>query len=256
MNKRDTERMCAYCADNPAREEDHVIARQFLPNEFVYRDKLPTAPACSRCNRLKQKYEDSAGAILQFGHDSDASRKVLDQRVGKTLRKNARLFRALRDGMHREWLPDKTGSILQERLVIHINSEELFYINQWFGFITKGLYHFEMKAVLPKEYKVYLLKPATQEEFDAWATFILDTKNPQEKTVANCEFKYIFARNAEDSAFTIWLFVFKSVEVLAFTLSPDTPSSLISRMEEAKWELPPPQIRENAAIHSSVMMLD
>ena len=256
MKKLYAEMMCAYCADKPAREKDHVIARQFLPSELVYRDKLPWAPACSKCNRLKQKCEDSAGVILQLGHDSDASRKVLDQRVGKTLQKNARLFRALRRGMHREWLRDKGGNILQERLVIDINSEELFYINQWFKFITKGLYHFEMKEALPKEYKVYLMKPSTQEEFDGWATFILGTGDPQEKAIANGEFKYIFARSVEDIAFTMWLFVFKSVEVFAFTLSPQTPSSLISRMEEAKWELPPPQIRDSSAIHSSIIVLD
>lgn len=34
MKKRDTPRMCAYCADMPAGDDDHVIARQFLLDEL------------------------------------------------------------------------------------------------------------------------------------------------------------------------------------------------------------------------------
>jgi hypothetical protein len=242
-------RICAYCGSSLSAkdsEDDHVIARQFFPSEEKYRGNLPQVPSCGKCNREKQKCEDSAGVILQFAHDSDASRKVLDDRVPKTLAKNARISRALQTGMHRAWVCDKSGLLL-ERLVIDINQQELFYINQWFRFVTKGLYHFEMKEPLPKGYDIYLLKPTSQEEFDSWANFLLSTKHCQERQIANGEFGYLYSRNTEEKAFSMWLFVFKSVEVFAFTVSENSPDSLKSKLKETDWkELPPKTKKENA----------
>jgi len=244
MSKINVDRICAYCINTGALEDDHVIARQFFPNEVIYRDNLPKVPTCRKCNREKQKYEDSAGVIFQFTHNSDASRKVLDDRVPRTLAKNARLLKALQAGMHRAWTRDKSGLLVQ-RLVIDINQEELFYINQWYRFITKGLYHFEMQEPLPAEYDIYLLKPTTQAEFDSWVEYLLNTRNSQERQLANGEFSYAFSNNSQDKALSMWLFVFKSVEVFSFTVSRNSPDSLRSSLMKSDWRETTPKAKKD-----------
>lgn len=235
---------CAYCAENPGPENDHVLAKQLFPAELAYRDNLPQVPACGYCNRQKQKFEDSVAVFFQLGHDSDASRKVLDDRVPRTLRKNARLARALREGMHWEWRPEKSG-LMTKRLVLTINEEERFHINQWFRFITKGFYYDATKEPLPRNRKLYLVFPASQDEFDYLKSFILNTTDRQERTLARGEFYYAFAI-ALDKATTAWHFAFKSVDVFAFTMS--TESDVLA---ERDWNVTPPR---NRAIERAVRL--
>lgn len=86
---------CTYCDSSPPSEEDHVVARQFFPSEDKFRGGLPKVPACGECNRIKQRVEDTVAVYLQFGHASEASTKVLEGRVPRTLQKNRRLARSL-----------------------------------------------------------------------------------------------------------------------------------------------------------------
>jgi len=238
--KLDISKICAYCADVFGQEKDHVLGRQFLPNETKYRDGLPKVPACAKCNRLKQKYEDSAAVILQFGHDSEASRKVLDQRVTRTLRKNDRLARAMHDGARVVWVPHESGLVVRT-LAIDINPQELFHLNQWFRLLVKGLYRFELGVVLPKPYTTYLLKPESREEYECLGGFLLASGDPQKRSLAAGEFKYTFVTAAHDEAFTMWALAFKSVEVFAVTLGQAAPSSLTKIMQAREWLSAPPR---------------
>lgn len=238
---RNAAKLCAYCAQNPGVEGDHVLAKQLFPAELLYRDRPAIVPACGKCNREKQKHEDSVGTILQFGHDSDASRKVLDDRVPRTLQKNARLSRALREGMRWEWRPEKSG-LLAKRLVINISDEERFHINQWFRFLSKGLYYYETNQPLPRDRKLYLFKPVSQDEFEFCRSFILDTEAHEERSLANGEFYYAVAL-AADNATTAWQFAFKSVDVFAFTTS--TKSAVLAKHD---WNEPRPKTKRVAGI--------
>jgi hypothetical protein len=230
------DRICAYCAEKPGLENDHVLAKQLFP--VAYRDNLPQVPSCGFCNRRKQKFEDSVGLFLQLGHDSDASRKVLDDRVPLTLHKNARLARALQRGMRWEWARDKTG-LITHRLVVKINAEEQFHINQWFRLIAKGLYYEETKEPLPKDRKLYLVFPSSLDEFSYLKSFILNTTARQERTLARGEFYYLFAIGA-DKATTAWQFSFKSVDVFAFTTSAES-----AVLAEHDWNVKPPKTRDS-----------
>src|SRR6266699_3306315 len=118
MRKRISQ-VCSYCCATPETEEDHVIARQFFPNDPRYRSALPKVPCCAACNRAKQRVEDGPAVFFQFGHSSMASRTVLDRRVRRTLGHNRRLMRSLRGGLHEAWVRAHTG-ILVPGLVIEL----------------------------------------------------------------------------------------------------------------------------------------
>ena len=59
-------KICTYCGESGADEEDHVIARQLFPPEQKFRANLPKVPSCGKCNREKQQVEDIVGVLFQF----------------------------------------------------------------------------------------------------------------------------------------------------------------------------------------------
>ena len=102
----------------------------------------PQVPACGQCNRLKQRAEDTVGVLLQFGHASEASQRVLEGRVPRTLEKNRRLAKTLRAGLKRVSVRRESGLVV-DGLGIELGSPELAQIHDWFCLVTRGLYRFE-----------------------------------------------------------------------------------------------------------------
>jgi len=230
MTKR---QQCAYCGRRRSTEEDHVIARQFFPAEQRYRGNLPKVPSCANCNRIKQRAEDGPATFLQFGHDSEGSRLVLEKRIPKTLQKNLRLHRSLRRGLHRVWakLPD---GLIVPMLAIKLSSRELEDAKLLFRMITKGLYHHEFHALLPPNHRIALLKIADDIQFKIIQNLILADKKHQKREVGGGEFKYICALSA-DKGISAWLFLFKSVTVAAITTSGSCNEQLLKGLKRLEW---------------------
>jgi hypothetical protein len=160
-----TEVPCSYCGRSRASEEDHVIARQFFPPEELFRGGLPKVPACGACNRNKQRVEDTVGVYLQFGHASDASRQVLEDRVPRTLKKNFRLARSLKAGLWRGLVRRPSGLVVPG-LGLRLDDQVLEQIHDWYCFVVRGLYRHESGGHLPETHSVHLLRPATRKQYD------------------------------------------------------------------------------------------
>ena len=160
--------LCAYCGSPGADERDHVIARQFFPPDHAYRGDLPQVPSCGTCNRGKQRAEDGPAVLFQFGHDSEASRRVLKERVPRTLAKNRRLYTSLRQGLQ-EALVRLPSGIVVPVLGIHLSPRELSDSHSWFQFVTRGLYCFEFSIPLPADHSVHLLSTTVAlPHFSGW----------------------------------------------------------------------------------------
>ncbi len=206
-------------------EKDHVLAKQFFPPEEIYRSGLPIVPSCGKCNREKQRLEDFTGTLFQFGDGKESSRKVLENRIPKTLAKNLKLKRLLQQAMQDIWLLNPAG-IYEKRLVFQVNDESTEVINQWYKMITKGLFFYEKKVVLPDSHILYVIKPNTRIQFDVLLNLIHSSKESVERRFANGEFQYSFSQNIEENL-TLWMFALKSVEM--FVISADTNISVSLR---------------------------
>lgn len=209
--------LCAYCGQPGADEEDHVIGRQFFPPEVRYRGNLPKVPCCGPCNRRKQRIEDGPAVLFQFGHDSEASRRVLTRRVPKTLSKNRRLHASLRGGLEEVLVRCPSGLVVPS-LAITLSPRELADSHAWFQLVTRGLYCFEFKAPLPDDHTIHLLRP-TDDRFNVFTELIRNDRNHRIRSLAAGEFQYAVANNKAD-AVSLWLYAFKSINMLALTLAP------------------------------------
>jgi hypothetical protein len=227
---------CSYCGRDSAEEADHVVARQFFPDEGAYRSNLPKVPSCGGCNRAKQRVEDTVGVYLQFGHGSDASRQVLEKRVPCTLKKNQRLARSLRHSLGRIIVPKESG-VLSPGLAFRLDDAVLAHIHDWFAFVVKGLYRHETGESLPTDHSIHLLKATTKKQHEILLNVIRQDSRHVRRDLAQGELQYVFTLSRVDPI-SSWLLAFKSVDVFAVTLGPECPESVRRSTEAHAWKRP------------------
>ncbi len=235
MSRKLHKETCGYCGVQPASEREHVIARQFFPPEKRFRGDLPRIPSCRNCNAAKQKAEDGPAVIFQFGHFSEASERVLQTRVRRTLAKNRRLLTTLQQGLHEVWARQNSGLVVPT-LALTLSERELGEIHDWFRFVTRGLYYFEFGSPIPEEYTIHLVKPASMEQFLILRDLVAQDSKHQRRSFANGEFRYIFAANHREQV-SMWLFAFKSIDMVSIVIGPTCPNSLQVRLSRIEWQL-------------------
>lgn len=228
------DRLCTYCGQPGASEDDHVIARQFFPDDERYRGALPKVPSCGPCNRAKQRTEDIAGVVFQFGDDSEASRRVLLDRVPRTLAKNRRLHQSLRQGLE-DFLVRTPAGVLVPASAINLKPPELRHLHRWFQFVARGVFRAEIGAPLTQDHTVHLLHPA-HEGFKVFYDLLFGARSLGRRQFADGHFQYAFASNAAD-AVSMSFVKFKSVNMFALTLPPAL-SELRARIASAEWKEP------------------
>jgi len=228
------EQACTYCGEPGAAEDDHVIARQFFPSDGRYRDSLPKVPSCGRCNRQKQRVEDTAGVLFLFGDGSEASRRVLSNRVPRTLKKNARLHRSLRRGLEEVLLRSPAG-VLVPATAINVSAREQRDAHQWFRLVARGVYFLELKTPLPQDHTIHLLRPV-DERFNVFRDLMLSARTLVRRAFADGHFRYAFAHNAADEVSMAFL-EFKSIWMFTLTLPPSA-THLRDRIAIAEWARP------------------
>lgn len=226
--------ICAYCGTQCICEKEHVIARQFFPNEQKYRSNLPQVPSCRKCNGEKQKVEDIAGVYFQFGHDSYASKNVLTNRVARTLQKNKKLATMMHSGLQKKWIQLSSGLIVPG-LIIKLPDKVLNDFRTWFYLVAKGLYRYELNNNIPENHELILIKPFEKEQFYIFHSMVLSIKNHQKRAFANNEFQYIYAENKIDTL-SLWIYSFKSIEVVSITAGPNCPKSTIDMARKIEWK--------------------
>lgn len=227
---------CTYCDSSPAPEEDHVVARQFFPPEDKFRGGLPKVPSCGECNRRKQRLEDTVAVYLQFGHASEASTKVLEGRVLRTLQKNRRLARSLKRSFQRVLLRLESG-ILVPGLSFRLDDDVLAHMHDWFCFVITGLYRWETGANLPQTHSVHLVKPNTRKQYETLLKLLCGDSQHVHRTFAAGELQYIYAVSRIDPI-SGWVLAFKSVEMFAVTLGPECPDSIRQSTAKSEWKRP------------------
>jgi hypothetical protein len=230
------DRRCAYCASADGHEDDHVLARQLFPADPRFRDHLPQVPACGRCNRLKQRAEDTVGVLLQFGHSSEASQRVLEDRVPRTLKNNHRLWRSLRSGLRPVSVRRESG-IIVDGLGIRLGDRELADIHDWFCLVTRGLYRFETGTPLPKDHSVSLVRPTTRRQCEVLLSMLCRDSQHSHRSFADSEFNYVFAV-AKTGPLSGWFYSFKSVDMFAVTMGPNVPGETLRSTTELTWKRP------------------
>jgi hypothetical protein len=213
-----------------------VIARQFFPAEQRFRSGLPQVPACPKCNSAKQRVEDGPGVILQFGHSSDASSKLILGRVLRTLAKNDRLRRSLRQSLRDATLtqPDR---LKVPGMVITLSHRELADLWALFRYVARGLYRFELCTVLPADHTIHLVKPASYEHFVVLRDLIARDANRQSREHAAGELRYAFARNDAEQL-TMWMLAFKSIEMFWITAGPTSSATVQADLAKIEWTRP------------------
>ena len=127
---------CAYCGASVAITSDHIIARQFFPNQQAYRQNLPQVLCCVRCNTEKQKIEDGPAVLVQFAYPSEASKEVLQDRVPRTLKKNVRLYKSLQKGMTWDFIAEKSRLITKSTF-IEMDKRNWSDFRSWYLYLVR-----------------------------------------------------------------------------------------------------------------------
>lgn len=172
--------------------------------------------------------------ILQFGHESEGSRRVLAERIPRTLQKNQRLARSLQSGMERILVRRESG-VLVERLGIRLTTRDLADFHTWFCMVTRGFYHYETGTVLPVDHDLFLIRPVSSEQARTLLGTIQRVLGHKQRSLAGGEFKYAFAVGRQERL-SAWYYAFKSVDMYAVTLGPDCPSVLREQIEAIAWK--------------------
>jgi hypothetical protein len=228
-------RPCAYCGRPLGATDDHVIARQFFPDEFKYRDGLPKVPACPDCNTAKQRAEDGPAVLFQFGHSSDASRKVLLTDVRRRLAGNRRLHRSLRQGL-KSVLVKQPGGLLVPSLGVNLDQPLLSNMWAWFRYVAQGLYRFEVGSVLPADHTIHIVRPTTPGHFRILRDVIFSDPNRQGREHALGELRYLYGRKDAEQV-TMWLLAFKSIDMFWITAGP-LAASVRADVARIEWTRP------------------
>ena len=100
-------KVCAYCALDLSSTADHVFCREFFPVGF--RDGLPKAPACEKCNGRKSALESYLTAILPFGSSHPAALPGQKGKVGRRLAKQQSTKRRISEEAEIVWVQTPKG---------------------------------------------------------------------------------------------------------------------------------------------------
>lgn len=221
MSKKYKGKICVYCASRESTSPDHVIAREFFPEN--QRANLPKVPSCAICNGNKSSLEHYATALFPFGSLHESAKNMLKDTAPKRLAKNLKLKRELQGKMDRIWLKSSSGLILPT-MTLPINGEKLM---QLFSMIVRGLFWHNWNSVIPNNYfvKVYTLNLRGLIFFHD----NLLSKAPgnlKEEILGNGIFRYICTRSDGDPYISVWQMSFYNG--IMMTGSTDEPLFICS----------------------------
>jgi hypothetical protein len=222
----------------PGDESDHVIARQFFPPDERWRGNLPQIPCCRPCNQEKSKVENIVGVIMQFGDASAGARKVLVDRVPRTLARNRPLYDSLREGyLGRVTLRRESGNVVPA-VAIQLRDEHLRALDSWYRFVVRGMYAHEVGMPLRSDHEIHLVKPQIRDQYAVLLDTIRKDPTHQSRSLAAGEFRYIYAVSRIEPV-SMWMVAFRSVEMAAVTLGPECTPEIRASLRDVAWTAPP-----------------
>lgn len=199
MSKKYKGKICVYCASRESTSPDHVIAREFFPENR--RTNLPKVPSCDVCNGKKSTLEHYATTLFPFGSLHQSAKEMLKDTAPKRLAKNLKLKRELQSKMDRIWLKSASGLILQT-MTFPIKGDKL---TQLFSMIIRGLYWHNWNSIIPSDYFVDIYTFNLR-----GLVFFRDnilSKAPShfiEEILSNGIFRYSCTRGDEDPYISAW----------------------------------------------------
>jgi len=197
MSKKYKGKSCVYCAERLSETADHVVAREFFPENL--RNDLPKAPACKPCNQAKSTLEHTFTALLPFGSAHKASARVLRERVKGRLAKNPRLTRSLQSGLRPIIVPQESGWV--SSISLPFQGDEFVCLCEY---VIRGLVWHEYIHVVPADYYVEAVPVSDVglRFFDALLQKSPDHRRSAE--FAGGALRYRCTRNSVDPGFTVW----------------------------------------------------
>ncbi len=201
MSKKYKGKICAYCAKNESTSADHIIAREFFPNQK--RDNLPKVPACTRCNNKKSEIEHYLTTVLPFGAQHCDAHRNLSEDVPRRLARNKKLNDEL-GGLQHRWLKQTDSEVLVPSTTLSFRPSAL---PDWLEFVTKGLIFYHWKGHLsPGDgVSVKALTQAGLESFDRYI-FALRPDSEVRGDYGDGVFEYIGRRGVDSKSLSAWKF--------------------------------------------------
>ncbi|MFC4637697.1 HNH endonuclease [Deinococcus hohokamensis] len=193
--------LCGYCGE-PATEIEHVIARQFFPAADHERKKnIPRIPACRACNAAKQKSEDTMGVFLTVSSSDESAKKVMEERIGRTLRKNQRIRRLIRDNLVATESGVGFGVPLDEQ------GEEI----DFWDWLVRGLYYYELQTPMRVDEDLHIALVDVKGPLERSRPLMPVRRNVQYRTYAGKDMQTYFSVDGDRQC---WLIEFRNRKIL------------------------------------------
>jgi hypothetical protein len=193
---------CVYCIDGVAEDGDHVISRQFFPQEN--RANLPKVPACKACNNDKSKLEHYLTTVLPFGGQHDDAGEILTKLVPRRLARNNKLHSAIIEGLSHH-IVSTNGGPWMPSMAIPFDGRN---IERFYEYLVRGLAWHHWKLLLGPDVTVkagYLVE-AGRLAFERLLT--LDAADSVSADLGNGVFVYEAAQSKETQELTVWKMTF------------------------------------------------
>lgn len=199
MSKKYKGKTCAYCAVAESETGDHVVCRNFFPENM--RRGLPKAPACERCNGGKSKLEHYLTTLLPFCSTHPSGLKGQAELVRRRIQKNEPLRRKLADGMGRIEVQGPNGES-NELLALPFDGAQYM---EYLALVVRGLVWWEWSCVVPPDYLVQVVS-MTARKFEQFEDHVLSLGSAERRTgnFANGGLTYTGSSAPDDRAFSAW----------------------------------------------------
>jgi hypothetical protein len=198
-SKKYKDKPCAYCALELSSTADHVFCREFFPVGF--REGLPKAPACKRCNERKSALESYLTTILPFGSSHPAALSGQMEKVARRLAKQPSTKQRIDREAEVVWVETPQG-IIVPTVGLPLDPDKVV---EYFDLTVRGLVWHEWAAVVPDDYavEVFTLAPEAFEAFSA-TILSLGKSTKVRRSFAKGALQYVAARAPKDPAFSTW----------------------------------------------------
>jgi len=236
VSKKYKDKVCVYCTVRNSTCPDHVIGRQFFPNEV--RANLPKVPCCHVCNTKKSSLETYAMALFPFGSAHPTAKNRLFSKVPLRLEKNINLRRELRAKMEPIWLKSRSG-LVSRTITLPVRPKEIVEL---FAMILRGLYFATWNVILPTDYFVEIYTFTLPGLVFFRNNFLsMSPNNFVEKSLGNGVFQYRATRGDKDPGISTWEMCFYNGLLIAGKGSYEKPEQIffcgLTGPEQAKSQM-------------------
>ena len=146
MHRKYIGKTCIYCGIEKSAAGDHVIAREFFPEDL--RHGIPKVPACVKCNTRKSTLEQYLMTVLPFASNHPVAQRVVERKASARLAGNKKLHKELAEKSETIWVQSESGLILPTKSLPFKPEAAVDY----FGMVAQGLLHHHTGAVLDGDY--------------------------------------------------------------------------------------------------------